>query len=97
MIEGNPASLGMVAVKTYRYGITSWDSLVNQRGPPTVHVVANDEDDSVRDLAMLVFTCPHAPAIWATCQTRDGTANFMGDVKESLEPFVAAYAAGMDV
>ena len=33
MIERNPASLGLVRVKTYRYGITSWDSLVNQRGP----------------------------------------------------------------
>jgi len=97
MIEGNPASLGMVAVKTYRYGITSWDSLVNQRGPPTVHVIANDEDSSVRDLATLVFTCPHAPAMWVTCQTHDGAKQFMFDVEESLEPFVAAYAAGMDV
>ena len=97
MIEGNPASLGMVAVKTYRYGITSWDSLVNQRGAPTVHVIANDEDGSVRDLATLVFTCPYAPATWVTIQTDDGTKHFMWDVEESLEPFVAASAAGMDV
>ena len=97
IIAENPESLGMVAVRTYRYGITSWDSLVNQRGAPTVHVIANDKDGSVRDLATLVFTCPHEPAIWATCQTRDGIENFLLDVAESLEPFVAFHAAGMDL
>ena len=76
-IEGDPASLGLVRVKTYQYGITSWKSLLNQRGHPTVHVVANDENGNVRDVATLVFTCPHAPAIWATCQLRVDTLHFM--------------------
>ena len=89
--------LGAVDVRTYQYGITSWKSLLNQRGHPTVHVVANDEDGSVQDIPMLVFTCPHAPAIKSTCQLHDDTLRFMTDVEVSMRPFVNRYPAGMDL
>ena len=96
-IERNRALLGAVDVRTYQYGLTSWNSLLNQRGPPTVHVVANDEDRSVQDIPMLVFTCPHAPAIKSTCQLHVNTLSFMTDVEVSMRPFVNRYPAGMDV
>ena len=95
-IEENPASLGLVRVKMYPYGLTSWKSLVNQRGHPTVHVVGNDENGRVLNIPTLVFTCPHEAAVWATCPMRVDTLHFMWDVEMSMEPFVERYIAEVD-
>ena len=88
-VLANHEALGVVRVKTYRYGVASWDSVVNQRGAPTVHVLANGEDGEALEsgAATLVFTWGQAEeAIWETCRIRLDTMRFMVDVEVLLDP-----------
>ena len=85
----NHEALGVVRVKKYRYGVASWDSVVSQRGAPTVHVLANGEHGEVLEsgVATLVFTWAQAEeAIWKTCRIRLDTMRFMMDVELLLDP-----------
>ena len=77
-------ALFFVRVKTYRYGVTSWPALMRLRGPPTVHVIANDEDGMVPDdgSAALVFTWPHGEPIWGRSRSRAETTRFLVEIEK---------------
>ena len=77
-------ALFFVHVKTYRYGVTSWPALMRLRGPPTVHVIANDEDGMVPDdgSVALVFTWPHGEPIWERSRSRAETTLFLVEIEK---------------
>ena len=77
-------ALFFVHVKTYRYGVTSWPALMRLRGPPTVHVIANDADGMVPDdgSAVLVFTWPHGEPIWGRSRSRAETTRFLVEIEK---------------
>ena len=83
MKEDIPA-LEDVRVKTYRYGVTSWDALMRLRGPPTVHVIANGENGRVPDdgSVALVFTRPRGEPIWERSRSRAETTQFLLEVEK---------------
>ena len=84
MMKEDILALENVRVKTYRYGVTSWDALMRLRGPPTVHVIANDEDGMVPEdgSAALVFTWPHGEPIWGRSRNRAETTRFLLEVEK---------------